>query len=541
MKALVVDDDRNTVEVILKSIHWELLGIEQVYHAYETAGAKAILQKEAVDIVICDIEMPMGSGIDLIIWERERGKNSEFLFLTCHESFEFASDAIRYHAAAYLVKPFVPERMEGELNKLVNRLNRERMLEESGKYRELWVNGREYLENLFWEEVLSGRIPASEDGIALEIEKRKLAIERDDLYILLFISAKKYSCAWEEWEEGLLEYALEKLEGEVVHEENGRRGLLREDSETAFYMEEVIRENETVDLEEKCREFIRLSDLWLGCEITCYIGNPCAIRELSGVKNRILECDADNMIYRGRTLREGQWLLPQKQDRPMIDLGKMEEHLAAGNQVRILNDLKAALEDMTAKKAVNAATLRAMQMNLTQIVYVYLYRNGIQADELFADALSVRLRNNAVHSVVDMLKWQNSLIRKTVEYVEEVQKSDNIILKVKVFLKEHYREDIGRTEAAAEVYLTPEYLAKLFKKETGVNLKEYVHQLRIREAKLLLAEGTRVSEVAQRVGFDNFSYFSTVFKRVTGQSPNEYKRLEKGQEREGKGCNKGND
>ena len=91
-------------------------------------------------------------------------------------------------------------------------------------------------------------------------------------------------------------------------------------------------------------------------------------------------------------------------------------------------------------------------------------------------------------------------------------------------MQEHYREEIGRNEAAAVVYLTPEYAAKLFKKETGMNLKDYIHQVRIREAKTLLAGGGKVSVVAQQVGFDNFSYFSTVFKRITGVSPNEYKR-----------------
>ncbi|MDO4333233.1 MAG: helix-turn-helix domain-containing protein [Eubacteriales bacterium] len=386
MKALVVDDDRNTVEVILKSVHWETLGIQETFYAYEIAGARKILGEEEVDIVICDIEMPMGTGIDLIIWARENEIKSEFLFLTCHESFEFASYAIQYQAAAYLIKPFVPEKMELELHKLICRIEREQNLEESLKYRNLWMDSREYLELGFWEDLLAGRIPASRDFIEKEIEKRNLSFSVREPWSLLLVSARKYGSAWEEWEE----------------------------------------------------------------------------------------------------------------------------------------------ETLTARRTLNVATLQTIQVNLTQIVYVYLYKNGIWADELFSDKAAMKLRNRAANSAVDMMKWQNHLIRKTVDSIREVKESDSIIRKIKNYVREHYREDIGRNEVAAVVYLTPEYMAKLFKRDTGLNLKDYIHQVRIQEAKRLLAGGTRVSEVAQKVGFDNFSYFSTVFKRVTGLSPNEYKRAGEG-------------
>ena len=139
MKALVVDDDRNTVEVIRKAISWESLGIDRVFFSYEIETAKKILEKEEVDIIISDIAMPMGTGIDLIIWAREHQKKGEFLFLTCHESFEFASYAIQYQAAAYLIKPFEPEKMEIELRRLIFKRKREQDLKDAEKYRAMWA------------------------------------------------------------------------------------------------------------------------------------------------------------------------------------------------------------------------------------------------------------------------------------------------------------------------------------------------------------------------------------------------------------------
>lgn len=54
--------------------------------------------------------MPMGSGLDLLKWVRGKGLESEFIFLTCHESFAYASEAIEYRAGSYIVKPFDEKR-----------------------------------------------------------------------------------------------------------------------------------------------------------------------------------------------------------------------------------------------------------------------------------------------------------------------------------------------------------------------------------------------------------------------------------------------
>ena len=94
--------------------------------------------------------------------------------------------------------------------------------------------------------------------------------------------------------------------------------------------------------------------------------------------------------------------------------------------------------------------------------------------------------------------------------------------KVDQYIREHYRENIGRTEIAEQFYLAPEYLSKTYKKLTGRTIKDTITEYRIDEAKRMLERGERVSDVAETVGFDNFTYFSTIFKKYTGVSPNQY-------------------
>ena len=126
MRILLVDDDVVILEDIRRSIHWDKLGIDQVDVAQDAAGAKEILLREPVDIVISDIEMPQETGLELLRWYREQQLRGKFLLLTCHESFRYASTAIKLHAEEYLMKPFNVEMMELVLQKFVQELHQER-------------------------------------------------------------------------------------------------------------------------------------------------------------------------------------------------------------------------------------------------------------------------------------------------------------------------------------------------------------------------------------------------------------------------------
>ena len=70
MQVLIVDDDMATVDVIKNSVKWKELGVSDIFTAYNIRLAKEILKEYNIDIVISDIEMPQGSGIDLLEWFR---------------------------------------------------------------------------------------------------------------------------------------------------------------------------------------------------------------------------------------------------------------------------------------------------------------------------------------------------------------------------------------------------------------------------------------------------------------------------------------
>ena len=105
--------------------------------------------------------------------------------------------------------------------------------------------------------------------------------------------------------------------------------------------------------------------------------------------------------------------------------------------------------------------------------------------------------------------------------------TDDIIARVEAYIHDHFRENINREDVAAIAYITPNYLSKQFRIKKGMNLREYINQIRIEEAKrLLLTTNLSVSEVAGMSGYENISYFSTVFRKYTGMSPIDWRNLE---------------
>jgi two-component system response regulator YesN len=77
------------------------------------------------------------------------------------------------------------------------------------------------------------------------------------------------------------------------------------------------------------------------------------------------------------------------------------------------------------------------------------------------------------------------------------------------------------------VFLTPSYLSKLFKQETGLTLTDYITEMRLRKAKYLLKNSPdlKIHEIGAEVGYGDPAYFNKLFKRVVGVTPNEYKRI----------------
>ena len=168
--------------------------------------------------------------------------------------------------------------------------------------------------------------------------------------------------------------------------------------------------------------------------------------------------------------------------------------------------------------------LVALRTDLTQVVYAWLSEREIKAYALFADADMENLHRNSLYGREEMMEYAGVLVRKAVQYRQYINKSDSVTSQVCAYIDAHYREEIHREELGELVFLNTDYLSRIFKKEKGISISNYIIQKRVEEAKKLLTQSTLpINTVSLYVGYSNFSYFTKMFKDNTGYAPEQQK------------------
>lgn len=116
------------------------------------------------------------------------------------------------------------------------------------------------------------------------------------------------------------------------------------------------------------------------------------------------------------------------------------------------------------------------------------------------------------------------LFRMTAELFAEESRSNQYVRKVKNLIKNNYMEELRIERIAKSVSLDRRYLSRIFKKETGKTIQEYLLSTRMKYACIFLKDGRSVSECAVLCGYSDLPNFSKIFKRTYGMSPTEFQK-----------------
>ena len=124
---LLVDDEVMTIEILKKALDWEAFGFSQVFFAYNGERAREILTEHPVDIMICDIEMPKESGLDLIGWVQNLYPEIICIILTAYPDFNYARSAISLGVYRFLLKPVAFDELEETIWAAMEKSRQERL------------------------------------------------------------------------------------------------------------------------------------------------------------------------------------------------------------------------------------------------------------------------------------------------------------------------------------------------------------------------------------------------------------------------------
>lgn len=131
----------------------------------------------------------------------------------------------------------------------------------------------------------------------------------------------------------------------------------------------------------------------------------------------------------------------------------------------------------------------------------------------------------------DILQMANHAADELFGTVEQIRiqptEEKNYLVKLaKEYVEEHYYENLMLADVAQRVGISAGYLSTLFQKQLSKGFIDYLNEIRIEHAcAYLLQNHLKTYEIAYKVGFKDEKYFSKVFKRIKGQTPSEYRKL----------------
>lgn len=176
--------------------------------------------------------------------------------------------------------------------------------------------------------------------------------------------------------------------------------------------------------------------------------------------------------------------------------------------------------------SIDASCVFDLSIYISNLVKSFVWDNlNLDIQDKAAD---FELRLEASNSIPDILTCLEDYLSEIAEfYVENtVRNEPHIIQEAKDYISKNFANPIKLDEVAAAVHLSPTYFSSLFKQVTGSNFIDYLIQVRIDEAKMLLrTTNNSIPSIAALCGYSDDKYFSQQFKKIVGLRPTAYRKL----------------
>lgn len=524
LKILIADDEVSIILLIKKLISRDIAH-QIVGETTDGKSALSMIEREKPDIVITDIRMPGLNGIEMIQAARELGSMAEFIIISGYKDFRYAQSAIRYGVLAYLLKPIKAD----ELNSALEQVQRKQGETEKLKTR---IADMEHTiaQNRITKrkEILAACVKQLISPHALLNEQPRSSLEevfhvREGIFCVLIVK---------------LDFD-DRVEADFLAENVEAMGekYYRAIKDDCFDLEAYCQESRYYLLfhtgDAQFRDIIRKVDALVKDKISQYnmyqvsaaIGQRVSGKDqlgyafLSadyGIMQRLREESGTLIVYRGeRNLLEGLELPEELKRRIDRALYELDEQVFGELFQKLYEDVKRWYRE-------DPYYIRHFLEAAVGYVGMRLQSEEPQSSSLLAQKTDFCCSAEDIYQVC--LKEASEQILAAGQ-----KKKDGIsrpIRSMKLYIREHYGENLSLEEIAGAAQLSYAYGSSIFKKETGMTITSYLTQVRMEEAKRLIREtNLTINEIAYKVGYTDTRYFSKLFIKAVGIKPVDYRKF----------------
>ena len=488
MKVLITDDLKSANIFLKNSIDWDSLGITHVLSAYDGKECIDIVDNEHPDILILDIKMPVMSGIEVLRHLTKGSYMPKTIILSAYDDFRFAQEAIRHGALDYILKPIDAENLTILLKKITSDLKQHyhAMLRRSLSDMQFGDPGPDVNSIL----------------LRMNVSKRYFAV-------------------------------LLRLNGNV--DEFNRVGAILKDKcpltfklsnkETfsIFNLSEDHYENDVIEIKD-------LMDNTVVTGVIAGISNiaDMNINHLREIYDQCLDALNARFYQDGNVFLYSSLIPPGDFDAAKIT--EYKERIAkcildSQYTTELDHIIHELFTELSSCKPTHDTTIDICY-NILFYVITYLFNTNNFKDT--GDLGRKLLQEISIYDSIDALMARfKQLLHDFIESNTSVIHNDNnnqIIEHLKHYLYNNYNTALSLESISKEFYISKYELCRKFKQVQNENIWDYLKKLRMENAKsMLMNTDMKIYEVAEKVGYNDPTYFSNIFKKYFKCSPQQFR------------------
>lgn len=532
MKNVMIVDDEIFVRLGIRSIiNWEEYGYTIVCEA--SNGQEALLRIEQFhpDVIFTDIMMDKMDGFALIEECRKKYPHIRLIVLSSYNDFDNVRRAMKLGAEDYIFKLTAkPEEIVGILREIGDK---EEMKGENQETQELLMKNLPVIKS----RLIKAAIQQSYQNEAELLEEfTNLPVKTDfkKPYVALCLSVDDfYACQHgggfpeiqpmkSSMEHIVKEVLCGDYQAETYNYDKGDVIALIHPEKGQSYRQLCA------DLLQKMESIAENIHRYLGVSISGSLSGECM--GLGGMTGAI---EQNREAMKARFIQGGGKLFVYKESQNFGDfsfpvgLGPEEwEALLSENAYEQMQQYLKTLWEFCRENNICATEkFRIEILGLYSRLRKHALQSGVPFDEL-RDKNKLSLYEGIMHYdlLTTLADGFFTIVQQYRECREDGQsaKGRSEIAAVRQFVRQNLEKDLSVHTAAKIANMSESYFAHQFKDETGMSFVNYVNHQRIERAEALLRQtDKKISEIAMCVGIDNPNYFSILFKKLTGRSPNE--------------------
>ncbi|MGC6584877.1 response regulator [Paenibacillus sp. Dod16] len=530
-KVIIVEDEMLVRIGLRNSVEWSKFNMQVAADLSDGQMAWDYCLNEGFpDLVITDIRMPKMDGMELISNIRKENRATRIVVLSCLEEFELVRRAMSLGVSNYILKlTMTEEEIENVLNGTRMELDAQGSTAYSqGKEQQLLPANMDLIMEKYIKDFLLYGIYsveefeqfAAQSGIRLSPVRMVVCTMELDRYFEL-----KHKFRDEHGH--LVKMTLLNILYEITNSF---------DRDPATYLDEthylLLFSFDDLFSEQSIMQEIHMILSTIQDAIYTYFKGSVSFG-VSGVQSGF--GSLRKLYFESRRALEKKFITGPGQKHTNNDPLDLSKVLAQVEKIRDYPPLRNMLSPMKEKEYSDYITnfVNALLEGKKSVrIILYQFIQWINTN-LYDDHQNEKMLLFNITETLDQCDTLPEMLEEISEYLSNVveQSRTNLnmsgeISKAIQFIKQNYDQNISLQQVADHVNLSFGYLSNLFKKELQITFVEYLNCYRIERAKELLTRTHLKSyDIAVKVGFSpEYTYFSKVFKKITGLNPNEYRR-----------------